>query len=196
MHAVRAVGRRQSRLVTDRKVSPNDVPHKTVLASRTPLAMVPSLRAPAGEARRRGEAVSQPIWHAALVATVAGLHHAALSVHDLDASSHWYRDVLGLEETFRQESEERRTVVMRFPGRRDTLGLVEHTGGGVDFDVRHIGLDHLAFRVESGEELEAWPSRLAERGIPYSGPIETPFGGIVHFTDLNGIALALFWERS
>ena len=130
-----------------------------------------------------------------VMAGLTGLHHAALSVRDVDASSQWYRDVLGLHEEFRQESDARRMVVMRFPGLQHTLGLVEHKGAGDKFDPRQLGLDHLAFSVASGEELEAWPHRLDERGVNHSGPIETPFGGMLNFADLDGIALALFWER-
>lgn len=130
------------------------------------------------------------------MSALTGLHHAALSVKDLDASIEWYRDVLGLEETFRRESETQRVVVMRFPGLRQTLGLVEHTGPGVAFSPANVGLDHLAFSVASKEELEAWPGRLDERGVTHSGAVETPFGGMLNFKDPDGIALALFWEPS
>lgn len=108
------------------------------------------------------------------MAALAGLHHAALSVKDLDASVAWYQDVLGLEESFRQEFEDRRSVVLTFPGLPETLGLVEHHGDGEGFDAVNLGLDHLAFRVFSGEELAAWPGRLDEHGIPHSGPLKTP----------------------
>jgi glyoxylase I family protein len=126
---------------------------------------------------------------------LAGTHHAALSVTDLDASIAWYQQVLGFEVIFQDESEGRRMTVLRFPGQRATLGLVQHTEPGAQFSPSNVGLDHLAFSVESAEELWAWPPRLEERSVPYAGPVETPFGGMLHFKDLDGIALALFWER-
>jgi len=129
------------------------------------------------------------------VAELAGLHHAALSVRDLDASIQWYQDVLGLEPTFRQDFDNRRVVVMRFPESRQTLGLVEHFGSGEGFIPQSLGLDHLAFAVASGEELESWSQRLTGHGVTNSGPTETPFGGMLHFTDVDGIAIAFFWER-
>jgi glyoxylase I family protein len=128
--------------------------------------------------------------------TLTGIHHAALSVRDVDVSSDWYRRVLGLDETFRRESESRRIVVMRFPGLRATVGLVQHCDVGSEFNPHNRGLDHLAFSVESADELWGWPGRLDEHGVSYSGPDETPFGGMLHFQDPDGIALALFWERS
>jgi catechol-2,3-dioxygenase len=130
------------------------------------------------------------------VASLAGLHHAALSVRDIELSVGWYRDVLGLEETFRRQSETERVAVMKLPGLRATLGLVQHAHAGEGFSPSNVGLDHLAFSVESGEELQAWSRRLGELGIDHSGPADTPFGGMLHFNDPDGIALALFWERA
>ncbi len=129
------------------------------------------------------------------MAGLAGLHHAALSVSDLDASIRWYTEVLGFEPTFRQELDNRRVVVMRLAGTRQTLGLVQHLGTGESFGPENLGLDHLAFSVTSGEELESWAHRLDDHGVTNSGPTGTPFGGMLHFADRDGIALALFWER-
>lgn len=129
------------------------------------------------------------------MADLAGLHHAALSVSDLDASIQWYGDLFGFEPTFRQDSETRRVVVMRFPESRQTLGLVQHPGATDAFNPQNLGLDHVAFSVPTGDDLEAWAHRFDERGMTHSGPIETPFGGMLNFSDPDGIALALFWER-
>ena len=129
------------------------------------------------------------------MAELAGLHHVALSVRDLDASASWYADVLGLVEEVRLEGEDRRSVILRLPGTAQQVGLVEHQGGGQSFDPTTIGLDHVAFSVASGTELRAWGARLDERGVAGSGVIDTPFGGMLHFTDPDGVALALFWNR-
>lgn len=119
----------------------------------------------------------------------------ALSVANLDDSIEWYRDVLGLEEVLRQDGEDRRMAVLQFDGSLYKLGLVEHSGAAPRFDPHHVGLDEVAFSVTSGTELAAWAQRLDERGVTNTGPIDTPFGGMLHFEDPDGIALALFWER-
>ncbi len=129
------------------------------------------------------------------MATLNGLHHVALSVKDLDASAAWYRDLLGLEEDLRLESEERCSLVLRLPGTSQQVGLVEHRSGGQGFAPQNLGLDHVAFAVASGEEMRAWAARLHERGVASSGVIETPFGAMLFFADPDGIALALFWVR-
>jgi len=129
------------------------------------------------------------------MADLAGLHHVALSVKDLDRSATWYREVLGLVEELRLTSGDRRSVVLRLPGTTAQLGLVEHASSGAGFDPRNLGLDHVAFAVGSGEELAAWADRLQEAGVSSSGVVEAPFGGMLHFADPDGIALALFWNR-
>jgi len=129
------------------------------------------------------------------VAGELGLHHVALSVRDLDASVAWYRDVVGLREELRLESGDRRSAILRLPGSTQQLGLVEHQAAGAGFDPHTLGLDHVAFTVATGEEMEAWAARLHDRAVATSGVLETPFGGMLHFTDPDGIALALFWNR-
>jgi catechol 2,3-dioxygenase-like lactoylglutathione lyase family enzyme len=126
---------------------------------------------------------------------LAGVHHAALSVRDVEAASRWYRDVLGLEETFRRQADGQTVVVMHSPRLRTTLGLVEHRDCGHGFSPCNVGLDCLAFAVSSRQALWAWSGRLERCGVAHSGPVDTPFGGMLHFCDRDGIALALFWER-
>ncbi len=130
-----------------------------------------------------------------MVADLAGLHHVALSVKDLDISARWYQEVLGLEEEIRLGSEDRRLVVLRLLSSRQQVGLVEHKQSSGGFRPQNLGLDHLAFTVEDRDELERWADRLDQRGVATSGVVETPFGAMLHFTDPDGIALALFWNR-
>ena len=127
---------------------------------------------------------------------IAGIHHAALTVADLDASTRWYQDVLGLEVVLREPGGNRHAVVMKFPGSAPVLGLVEHAGhGGTPFDPTVIGLDHLALTVASRFDLEALAEHLTAHGVDHSGVIEIPPGAILNFKDPDGIALALFWDR-
>lgn len=126
---------------------------------------------------------------------LAGLHHVALSVSDLDASTAWYRDVLGLRVETRLSGEDRRWAVLGLPGTGQQLGLVEHADVSQPFVPQNLGLDHVAFTVSSGDELASWASRLEQRDIGTSGVVDTPFGGMLHFRDPDGIALSLFWNR-
>ena len=126
-----------------------------------------------------------------------GIHHAALSVSDRDASASWCSAVLGFEELFREDGEERRACVMRFPGGGYSVAVVEHVGSDSDvFDPGRVGLGHLAFTVGSVDELDAWARRSTAAGVEHSGSIEIPPGAILNFKDPDGISLALFWDRT
>lgn len=127
--------------------------------------------------------------------SVSGLHHAALSVSDLDVSTTWYCEVLGLHVAFREEGDERRASVLRFGDGRVAVGLTEHGEHHGPFDPAHIGLDHVAFSVMTLDDLHEWAAHLAAIGVDSSGVLDIPPGAILNFKDPDGIALALFWDR-
>jgi glyoxylase I family protein len=127
---------------------------------------------------------------------LSGLHHVALSVTDVERSALWYRDVLGMEEVFSEQSESRRAVVMRFPRTGPVIAVVQHLGADpAGFDPRRTGLDHLAFTVAERADMDAWATRLSEHDVDYDGPHEIPPGSILNLKDPDGIALSLFWDR-
>jgi glyoxylase I family protein len=131
------------------------------------------------------------------VAQLAGFHHVALTIRDLDASVAWYRRVFGFVELFREDGDERRACVMGFAGGGYSVGLVEHQPAlGAGFDARRRGLDHLAFTVESEDALGEWARLLTEHAVAHSGVIEVPPGAILNLKDPDGIAIALFWDRT
>lgn len=128
-----------------------------------------------------------------------GLRHPALTVRDLEASAAWYRDVLGMQEEPGSRSALGGMALLRLPGSGHAVGLVQHGGAAgvaAAFDSAAPGLDHLAFSVASRAELDAWEAELDRLGIAHSGIVEIPPGGILNFSDPDGIALALFWDRT
>ena len=126
---------------------------------------------------------------------LGAFHHVALTVSDRDAAAAWYAEVLGFQELFREEGEQRRACVMRFTPGGHSVGLVEHAGNDAAFDATRTGLDHLAFSVATREQLDEWSARLDAAGVEHSGVIDIPPGAILNFRDPDGIALALFWDR-
>lgn len=129
---------------------------------------------------------------------LGSFHHVALTVADRDTSAEWYARVLGFEEVFREEGDERRACVMRFAGGGFSVGLVQFGPQGATgadrFDPHRTGLDHLAFSVGSRDELDEWDRHLTAAGVATSGVVDIPVGAIINFTDPSGIALAIFWD--
>jgi glyoxylase I family protein len=128
------------------------------------------------------------------VTELAGFHHVALTVTDLERSVEWYRRVLRFEVQFHEDGEARQACVLTFAGGGTSVGLVQQ-GGGAPFDPSITGLDHLAFAVESVAAMDEWAARLTAAGVEHSGAIDVPPGAILNFKDPDGIALSLFWER-
>lgn len=131
----------------------------------------------------------------ATVSELAGFHHVALTVSDLDASAAWYQRVLGLVEVFREDGNDRRAVVFGFPGGGHAVGLVWHAETTGAFDPRQVGLDHFSFVVERRAALDAWVQHLDDEGVAHSGVVDVPPGAILNFKDPDDIALAIFCDR-
>lgn len=127
---------------------------------------------------------------------LTGYHHVSLSVTDLDASAHWYEQVLPLTLLFEEDADgARRARVYRVEGTGTMLGLVQHTAGdGTRFRPERTGLDHVAFGVADRAALILAVERLDDLGVAHSGIIDIPLGAICNLPDPDGIALSLFWE--
>src|SRR5215510_9586687 len=102
---------------------------------------------------------------------VAGYHHFAPTVSDVEASAHWYERVFGMTRvpvTFPHHGgeEEGYAVVLTEPRSGLVLGLHHRdTNPGQPFDERRTGLDHMSFAVC----WNAWaPARSRRRRTPGS----------------------------
>jgi glyoxylase I family protein len=127
------------------------------------------------------------------MATIAGGHHIALTVTDVDRSTRWYSDLLGLQVVFQGEDDTVRFKVLAHPGSGWIVGLRQYAGGpGGRFDEFRIGLDHFAFAVSSVEDLRLWEAQLEQLGVTYTPMTQTPIGTVVVFRDPDNIQLE-FW---
>jgi glyoxylase I family protein len=98
------------------------------------------------------------------------VHHVSLTVTDVACTRQFYTDVLGFQ------------VAMEFPQAvllsNGTTIIGIHPApdparavSGDRFDENRVGLDHLAFAVDSREDLERAVRMFDERGVPH-GEIE------------------------
>ena len=124
--------------------------------------------------------------------TLSSIHHASLTVTDLERSVAWYQDVLGL---LRVTEATHPDGTGYFVGLADPtlaflVGLHSHpTNESERFSETRTGLDHIGFGVSSRAELEAWEERLAELGVEHTPVIDAEGYSVVVFRDPDNIQL-------
>ncbi|MCD0482252.1 VOC family protein [Streptacidiphilus sp. ASG 303] len=120
--------------------------------------------------------------------------HVGLNVTDLDRSTAFYRDLLGLEHAGGSTEPGRRHAFLSREGRL-VLTLWEQSEGV--FPTRSPGLHHLSFEVDTLEEVRAAERRLRDlgAGLRYEGVVphrEGSASGGVFFTDPDGVRLEVY----
>jgi glyoxylase I family protein len=126
------------------------------------------------------------------VPRISGIAHIELSVRDRDASVDFYRDVLGFREFHTADTNRWLRTLCRHPCGL-VLSITQHRDHfNALFDPRHVGVDHVAFRVSVPGQLSAWEDRLSDMDVDHAPVIRTAFGSVLAFTDPDGIQLELF----
>jgi lactoylglutathione lyase len=144
------------------------------------------------------------------VAKVLKAHHTGLSVRSLEASTHFYRDLLEFEEVFSWNPKadyigvltgypdvNLNATILKMPGAEVFLELLEY--GNVDLkDIDHgnanPGIAHIAFFVDDVDE---WYSILQSKGIAsVSAPITPTIGPnkggrAIYMIDPDGVRVEL-----
>ena len=119
--------------------------------------------------------------------------HVAFTVTDLEQSKEWYAKVLGWQSLYDGEEGGINYSLGMLPNVGIFVGLRQHSGGSGDsFDPGRTGLDHIAFGVNSREDLEVWEKRFDELGVTYSPIVDAPYGHVLNFKDPDNIALEIF----
>ncbi len=123
-----------------------------------------------------------------------GAHHLSLTVTDLDRSTAFYTEVVGL--TVRLRSSDRVAfhdgvmgLVLLLPGR--AVPPSEQR-----FDEARTGLDHIGFRVASPDDVRRAAEHLDACGVPRSEvkPGRLPNSLLVVFRDPDNIQLEFYYS--
>ena len=119
---------------------------------------------------------------------LAGVDHVTLTVTNLDVSTAFYQDVMGLLPVL--EFGVGRVLMDRRTGL--TIGLMQHEAAhGGRFTELATGLDHLGFEVGSREELVDWERHLKDHDVEYTPINDQPLAHHLNFRDPDGIALEI-----
>lgn len=122
---------------------------------------------------------------------ITGIDHVALTVSDADASSGFYRELLGATEVLRHDDD---TVNVRILGGDGfLLGLRQYHHYDHDrFSEFRTGMDHVAFRIDDNAAFGQFEDVLTRLGAPYTPACETPIGSVLVFRDPDGIQGEIF----
>jgi catechol 2,3-dioxygenase len=114
--------------------------------------------------------------------------HVAFFVRDPAASARWYAEVLGMEETARDEH----WVFMSFGQKHHDIALIE---AGDDAELGQIGLQHYGLEIEGGlDELRRLYGMLLRREVEIVKVTDHKVGIGVYFNDPDGNRLEFFCE--
>ena len=131
------------------------------------------------------------------------LHHLALTVSDVEASTRWYQDVFGVHHLMDAPHPGGVGKVLADDARELMIVLHHHDANdGNLFGETTTGLDHAGFIVPGREDLEAWQRHLEANGVIRSdiadkpltqSPIaDEPYGSVLVFRDPDNIQLEFF----
>lgn len=126
---------------------------------------------------------------------LTGLHHVTAIVADLDVTTGFYRDTLGLALVDQADNPDdpgsRHFWFGDANGSPGTLvSFMEYPSMAEAAEGRG-GTHHFAFAVESAEELAAWRDYLNSKGVPASDVFERGRFASIYFRDPDGHLLEI-----
>ena len=124
---------------------------------------------------------------------VLGYHHLSLSVSDLEKSTEWYQQVLGLDVAAQIDGEGFRRTRLRAAGSGVTLTLTRHDQqSGDTFSERRPGMDHVALRVASADEVRTLKDRFEQLGVNHSEVKGSNGTAMITLRDPDNIQIEVF----
>ena len=125
------------------------------------------------------------------------LDHVNLFVRNAERSHRWYADIFGLhtQDTFTSKETGRLSAVFLSadPAHAHDIALFEVGEEASGPDAKQVGLNHVAWRMATLDDLKAMYRRLQERGVPIRVRDHTISIG-VYFSDPDGNGLEVYYE--
>lgn len=126
---------------------------------------------------------------------ITGLHHVTVLCADVERSVGFYRNLLGMRVVKQTVNEDDRAARHLFFGDEEGRpGTIITCLEYPDLDEGTVGrgsIHHVAFAVETEEELTAWRSYLESKGIPCTEVMDRTYFKSVYLRDPDGTIVEL-----
>jgi catechol 2,3-dioxygenase len=125
------------------------------------------------------------------------LDHVNIYVRNAERSLHWYTDVFGLhtQDTFmsRETGRLRAAFLAADPEHAHDIALFEVGDDAPGPQKGQVGLNHVAWKMASLDDLKEMYQRLKDKGVPLRVADHTVSIG-VYFADPDGNGLEVYYE--
>jgi catechol 2,3-dioxygenase-like lactoylglutathione lyase family enzyme len=125
-----------------------------------------------------------------------GVDHIELTVRNAEVSAAWYEKVLGFHVRGVHHPENAYLILMGHPS-GTILGFWQHGEQPATdlFSEFRTGLDHVAFRVSTSDEIADWTAHFAALGVVHSEPVDAgQYGVVLTFRDPDNLQLEIYWR--
>ncbi len=129
---------------------------------------------------------------------ISGISHIDITITDLERSERWYAQLFGASRVLagRNDDHHFTSRYLLEPSSLLLIGLVQHDQGQPGgFNERSVGLDHLAFNVDTREDLDSWMEKLDELHVDYDLN-EGEQWDVVVLRDPDGVQLEFFLMKA
>jgi catechol 2,3-dioxygenase len=129
-----------------------------------------------------------------MACTPAGIDHVNMFVRDWKRSHEWYTDIFGFHTQDVMDNDRVRGVFLACePGHAHDIALFEAGPDAPGLQPRQVGLNHVAWRMRSLDDLAEMYHRLEARGVPFRvGDHAVSIG--IYFSDPDGNGLEVYYE--
>jgi catechol 2,3-dioxygenase-like lactoylglutathione lyase family enzyme len=118
-----------------------------------------------------------------------GLRHVALNVRDVQKSSQFYCDVLGMQLEWTPDPDN-----VYLTSGQDNLAIHKLPEGALPHPFQTV--NHIGFVVRRPEDVDMWAERLKSHGIPFAAAPKTHRDGArsFYFHDPDGLLIQLIYH--
>jgi len=125
------------------------------------------------------------------------IDHVNLFVRNAERSGRWYADVLGLHTqdtiTSSQTGKVRGVFLAADPDHAHDVAVFEVGENAAGPQKGQVGLNHVAWKMASLDDLKSMYQRLKDKGVPFAVSDHTISIG-VYFSDPDGNGLEVYYE--